>query len=594
MNDKKHHAYLHPDALFFFVRLVLRPVESTIGIGLFASLLFAIYAFCTLFPGVIFTNMMAHDNFVFIDGIHRIWSGHIPHLDFSTALGALNFLWPAIFGLITDSEFKAFLLQQISFLALILGLSVYISRTRLNYFCSIVLLIYMAAIVGAPVAIGFPGSFVTYALYYNRFGWALVVVSFLMFLPVNHLRTLKEGTWRFEACFEAFVLWIAFYTKITYFVSIFGLFLIFACIDRRWLKAFIASCLCFLIGMGCVELFWPGLHLAYFGDLLMAGKSTDAGFLLMALDDLKYNLAGLLGSIIAISIVFTTYRKFNVLGIRTFIAPAFYLVLISLFIAANNSDLYSLPSLFALYVTGFILVLNVTREIHEARKFQKFALISLGLLVFLSAVPEAIERQGALERFFRIGYFNKRYPYPFPYPASMGEMKIIEGKVGFLEKLDSEGKVTLTAEELRAHVIPPRQEIYQTQFAYMVAKGYQALLDVFSKWRPGPIIHLDFTNPFSTLLGTPSALGEYAWYHAGRNISKHVHLPPGRVFQDAKFVMVSRFPTVAATAALLEEIYGEYIKRNYTLVYKDAFWKIWMSNRVDNTRELKRQKNNNE
>ena len=582
MNDRKPNSYLYPSALSGFLRLILLPVESTIGIGLFALLLFSIYAFCTLFPGVIFTNMMAHDNYVFIDGIHRIWSGHTPHLDFSTALGALNFLWPAIFSLITDSEFKAFLLYQLSFLGIMLGILVYISRTRLNYFCSIILLIYMAAIVGTPVSIGFPGSFVTYAMYYNRFGWALLLASFLMILPLN---TFKERTWRFEAFLGAFILWIAFYTKITYFMAIFGFFLILTFFDRRWLKTLTASSICLLILMGCVEVFRPGLHLAYFGDLLMAGKASEGSFL-MIWSNFNGNLIYLLGFFFAINIVYIAHKKSKLLAFTVFLATAYYNVFISLFIASNNSDGVGLPSLFALSITGFILVLKGTPKIDKAQKFQKFALISLGLLVFLSAIPEAIERQGALERFFRIGYFNNRYPYPFPFPEPMREMKIMEGDVGFLEKLDSSGKVTLSLEELRGRAIPPRQEIYQTQFAYMVAKGYQALLEVFSKCGPGSIIHLGFTNPFSTLLDAPSATGEYAWYHAGRNISKHARLPPERVFQDAKFVMISRFPTVAATAELLEEIYGEYVRSKYTLVYEDALWNIWMSNRFDETGEI--------
>ncbi len=584
MNDRKRCSYFHPGTLSGFIHLILHPVESTIGIGLFALFLFSIYTFCTLFPGVIYTNAAAVDNYVFIDGIHRIWSGHTPHLDFSTALGALNFLWPAVFGLITDSEFKAFLFYQISFLAIILAIQVYISRTRMNYFCAIILLIYLAALVGTPVPMGSRGSLVTFAGYYNRFGWALLIVSFLMTVSSNRLR---EESWCFEAFLAAVILWIAFYTKITYFIAILGIFIISAFFDRRWLKTVIASSLCLIIGMVCCELFRPGLHLSYFSDLVMTSKATQ-GSCLMAWDDFKGNVVSLLASSFSIGIVFLVHREFNILSFPFFLTTACYNVFISIFVASNNTDFYGLPSLLALYVTGLILVSKGVPKIDEAHGLQKFALISLGLLVFWSAIPEAIERQGGLERFFRIGYFNKRYPYPFPFPEPMREMKIMEGEVGFLEKLDANGNVTLTIEDLRTHAIPPRQEIYQTQYAYMVAKGYQALQEVFSQWGSGPIIHLGFSNPFSTLLAVPSARGDYAWYHAGRNFSERVHRCPEMVFQDAKFVMFSRFPSVAETTKQLNSIYGDYIKRNYTLIHNDAYWQIYLSDKADRTGEQTR------
>ncbi len=573
MDERKSDAPISAK-LICFIERILTPVNSTRGISLFALLLFLIYAFCTIAPGVLYTGLAAMDHYVFIDGIHRIWSGHTPHLDFSTALGALNFYWPALFGIITDSEHKAFLFYQISSLCIFLGMLVYISRTRLNYFCSFILFIYMAALVGAPLPMGFPGSYVSFASYYNRFGWALLVISFLMPLPFN---SASDKSRLKEQILVIVILWIALYTKVTYFIAIFGLFAVITIFERNWLKTLIISTFCLTLFVACVELFLPGFHLAYILDLLMAGKATRT-FIMDAWYDLKGNWLSLSSACFSMGVVFITHKKFNMPKFRFFLIVVCFNLFISLFIASNNTDYFGLPSLLSLHIYCFLMVLASVPRDYGFEKLRYALLFVMGLLVFFSAVPEAIERQGALERFFRIGFFADKYPYPFPFPEPMREMKIIEGKVGPLERLDSEGKVTLTLEDLRAGAVPPRQEIYQTQYAFMVAKGYNALLTVFAKWGAGSIINLDFSNPFSTLLDVPSARGEYAWYHAGRNFSRTVHLAPERVFKDAKFIMFPKFPTVLKTARLLQEIYGDYIDHHYTLILNNPYWNVYMAN----------------
>lgn len=572
---------LSPSNFLRIVDQALRPIQTTAGIGLFCLLLFSIYAFCTFFPGVIFTNTAACDNYIFIDGVHRIWSGHIPHLDFSTALGALNFFWPAMFGIVTESEFKAFLLYQISFLAVMLAILVYISRTRLNYFCAIILSIYLAAIVATPVPMGLPGHFVTYATYYNRFGWALMTISFLMMLKP---RTAKTHIRLIDALLVTVLLGIAFYTKITYFFAIAGTFFLFSLFERYWLKALIIGSLGFLTCVVLLEIVHLGIHLAYGRDLLMAGKSTP-GIIADFWDNLSRNLPQIMGVIFSILIVFMVTEKDAISHFPLFAAAACWNILTAVFVSTHNYDDGGLPSLLAVYVTGLMLVVQKARPLHALATYQKTALVVMATLIVFSSVPEAIERQSALERFFRLGCFHNRYPYPFPFPEPMREMKIIEGPVGFLEKVDTNGKVNLTVEDLRVAGASPRQEIYQTQYAYVISQGYGVLLDLFAKWGPGPVINLDFSNPFSTLLGTPSARGDYAWYHGNRNISKNAHFPPERVFQEVKYVMISRFPPFEETADLLLEIYGDYLKENFKLIYSGAFWQVWLAKPVGATQK---------
>jgi hypothetical protein len=67
-----------------------------------------LYAGWLLAPGKLMTVIAAPDLFIFTDGIHRIWGGAVPHLDFSTALGAFNLWGPALFGALTSNEFDAF------------------------------------------------------------------------------------------------------------------------------------------------------------------------------------------------------------------------------------------------------------------------------------------------------------------------------------------------------------------------------------------------------------------------------------------------------------------------------------------------------
>ena len=252
---------------------LVRPCKLHWGLLALAAVVLFYFWNNLLAPGALFASFMAHDNFIFIDGVHRVWDGCVPHLDFVTGLGFLNFVGPALAQPFTDSEVMALLHYQMWWVVLAVGFSLYLGITRLHNASTIVLLVYSAAIVGAPSNIGDNRFLITMAMFYNRYGWALLTFAFLILLPRR-----KSSKWldTLDACMLAAILFLSAYTKITYFVAIAGMYGLAALLYRReFLLKFVAGGTLFLVLAGLIELLWPGIHAAYFVDLKQLSAASN-------------------------------------------------------------------------------------------------------------------------------------------------------------------------------------------------------------------------------------------------------------------------------------------------------------------------------
>lgn len=132
-----------------------------------------------------------NDYVVLLDGAWRMHHGQIPHRDFYSVIGPLplaclkaGFSW---FGPSPDSLPKSMVL----FGALFSGIGLEIARSRLPGWWPLLLPVVVLSCAAAPVPLGIGGGpffgfrhQTTYAMFYNRLGWAALLPAMLMvFLP---------------------------------------------------------------------------------------------------------------------------------------------------------------------------------------------------------------------------------------------------------------------------------------------------------------------------------------------------------------------------------------------------------------------------
>lgn len=535
--------------------------------------LWSVYAVGLMTPGVIYTNMMAHDNYIFIDGIYRVLIGDIPNLDFISGLGPLNFMGPAALAFLSDSPYTLFLMFNLLVLFLCLSVGVYLSQTRLPRLPGICFQLYLAAVIAAPVPMGFSGSNVTFAMYYNRIGWGGLMLLALLFLS-----TPDPGRWthKIEGFFVGIALAFLLYTKITYFLIAVVLFIFFAVYRKLHRTSLLYSLGVLLVVGTVIELAYPGLNRSYLGDILdMAMVGND--FFGRLRQTFKLNIISILIPLALLIILMPTLSfKMKNSGKKVL---SFYFLLLgsSLFILSTNAEVISLPLMFSVILIATALFSQSVANSESDRPSHRAVAILL-ILGLLPWVSETIERQGAMERFFRIGRSGN---YEMKVPDQMKKMFIDEGVLGGLDRADVDGNIQVSFTEFRSLVKnSSRQEIFQTQYAYTVARGVKAMREVFNNYGPGSLYNLDFANPFSHLLRAPTAKGTYLWHHDTRNFSLEHYRPAQEIFANVDYVMIPRLPMVEKTSHSLKMIYGNYIKANYSCVLRTELWGMWLKKQL--------------
>lgn len=180
----------------------------------YSVLVFLIISLILLLPQGTFINLMAHDTFIFFDGAYRLTKGQIPHIDFITPLGMLCYFLPYASLKLTHSYALTMHVTSV-LVGLFILVSAYICfRKRLSNLVSFLLITYLLLIVTVPKAAGDSWLYMTFAMFYNRFGWAALTILFLFYIiPIKKTRY----SLIVDIMAISFLLVFLFYIKITYF-----------------------------------------------------------------------------------------------------------------------------------------------------------------------------------------------------------------------------------------------------------------------------------------------------------------------------------------------------------------------------------------
>lgn len=521
----------------------------------------------------LYATVMTHDVFIFIDAAHRIQSGLRPHLDFVTGLGALNFYGPALWGLV-DDPFRSFALFHVLALVVVLVLAAYAALTRaLDAFAGVALMLYVGAVAGSPSNLGDPAAALTFAMWYNRLCWALLLIVLVLFLAPRHGHgatvTIGDAT-------AILVLGVAgFYLKITFATVAAGLaglaFLTVPHLRRPVLLAAVGAGLTLL----WVELAVSGLHAAYLRDLRDIGAVNGVSLLdpVRLLPDLK-TLYEVTVATAAAGLYAGVVGRAGQRDLGLFVT----ILVTSNYLYSTNIQQSGLVGLAAVPLLAYV---RVAASPDDAIRHRRLWAGSLAITLVAFTAPEAATRYLSLINYAAWSHDNA---YPFAAPQRLADGLIaadagVAGTHSFLARLDAgESPAAVLAErEAYRHRHPIDQAIYQVEYAYMIAQGAAALERAFQAdpGGRGPVIVLDFANAISPALDLPPSRGDFAWFHEGRNIDAEHHPRPDELFRNARYVMAPNFSTTAGTRDFLLRLYGTFLSREYVLVVDGLLWRIW-------------------
>jgi hypothetical protein len=168
------------------------------------------------FVGAVPTRVFGHDIFFLLENGWRVVNGQRPHVDYASAWGPVTFL---IAGL--GLTFSGFTVDGIGYGNAIFGLlvslwSYHLVRDRLEPIPRILISLYLVGLIVAPYPLGWGVFHTSYAMVYNRYGYALLGLIMLESFETagGQRREKEEWIGGFSSGVAA---GLALFLKITYF-----------------------------------------------------------------------------------------------------------------------------------------------------------------------------------------------------------------------------------------------------------------------------------------------------------------------------------------------------------------------------------------
>lgn len=202
--------------------------EKNTSTGVIIAIFGILIVNCTLIDKGYY-EIMPNDLINLLDGAYRVHLGQVPHRDFSTVIGPLQYIVPALFMDMSADALSGLRYYNAILLLLALPAVIYIQRTRMNGIFSI----FFAALVGLTIAcklmLGYDPSLQSYgvtlgsttAMMYNRIGFASLILQVALYASPGSSRDPKRST--VDGLIIGALCGVAFYSKITFGLVSLGL-----------------------------------------------------------------------------------------------------------------------------------------------------------------------------------------------------------------------------------------------------------------------------------------------------------------------------------------------------------------------------------
>ncbi|MCJ8518800.1 hypothetical protein ABID21_001689 [Pseudorhizobium tarimense] len=482
-------------------------------------------------PGRAITAAFTNDVLIFLDGAHRIAWGQLPNRDFHSALGPLVFYIPAVGYWLSGSLGAAMPVGMAVLLVAFLAPAIRILQARLRTSIALAFGGFLVLILAAPINLGSPLSLLSFAMFYNRIGWAALGLLLVMYIrprQATHAGDLAD------AAAAAVLLLLQFYTKATYGLVSIG-FLAFMLLDRQQRSWVLGALLLTIAGAAFVELAWRGTW-QHVEDLAAAARVSGGRDLFAFVRSALNNLADITVYAIAAAVIVWRTRSVRDLLFYCFCAVSGILILNQ---NAHGWGIITLYSGAAVATESACRLLS--RKPPDGTSDSASAGNGLPLLLAFFLLPPSVHHASVLALHARLAMINA-------------------GTSLHLPKL----------EDLRLVAPGASPDTFMSRYHESITKGSRLMQSLSPP--PERVVVLDFVNPFSAGLGLRPPIGDSAWLHWGRNVDEKTHLPPEALLADAEIVMI---PKVGINSTPLQQIYGPFISREFDLLQESDTWIVY-------------------
>ena len=490
-------------------------------------------------PGQTVTTKYLDHLFVILDGAYRVMAGQAPGRDFHTPLGPLAFYVPAAGHWLSGSLGGAMPVGMALLLLALAPAMAHVLASRLHPFLALPLGAFLVLLLAAPVNLGESVTALSFAMFYNRIGWAALAVLLVMYLRPRQAHPRQDI---FDACAAAFLTAVMLYTKITYGLVALA-FLVLLLLDprqRRWAALAIGLTLAAAI---VVEGFWRA-SLAHLADLMLTAKVSGSlrGTSGQIIDHVLGNLADYVLLALFAALALARTRSLRDALFYVFCAVSGFLII------NQNQQAWGILTIHAASAVAAETIIRASRETPEPA-FQPWSAAAGAKLLFLALVlPTVVHSMIALGLHGTAASLRWGQEVALP---NLGRVRLVN--------LWSWGD-----HEAAEHYLET------------VRDGAAALASLPEK--PSRILVLDRANPFSVGFGYEPPCGDSAGLLWGRTLDSAHFIPADQLMAGVQAVMepkpseIIADPEAAKERGLLRAVYASGIAAAFSPARETKHW----------------------
>lgn len=535
-------------------------------------LLLALGYFVLVRPDASFAERFLNEAFGLADGAWRVANGQVPSVDFVSPYGAATYL-PTAAGLLLDySVGGALAFGHFLTAAFLLPLMCLAARRRVSTLPALVLVVFAFLLVLAPVRLGGSYADLTWGVDYTRQGWAGLAVALLYYLEPRRIG--RRDLWVDTVVLTLLLLFL-FYLSMT-FALVAGAFAIANAMTSGYkLRLGIAALAACVAAITILETTsgYSSAHFTYLRDVFSGAAPSWLdidGLIDLTLDhrlEIFLCYSGL-------AVVFAMGRR----SLSDFLFVTGCLAASLLLLDQSGQTNRVLPGL----VTVLIILAELAqrRELggtvpagHSGWSRQIVSSLVLAMALSLTAQPAYAAARGLWLHYEQLAEARYRGE---PDLAGIYVPRLSVSPTADLHAVlghDDEAHDQLHVQR------PPK--LGTREYALLVEEGLKLLHSVPLEGKA--VVTFEQTSPFGVVLGLrPTASGDPlgsinpgSLERAEADGRLDREKLSERFFSDTDYVMVPELPHSAVQLDLMENLYGDYLDRNFRELKRSSHWRLY-------------------
>jgi hypothetical protein len=503
------------------------------------------------------------DMHVLLDGGWRILNGQTPNVDYYNPIGPLTYALIALGMKLWHPSTSAVAYGNVLFAVVLVTYAWAIGQPRLSALSAAVFALFVFVLVTAPRPLGYPVFKTTYAMIYNRQGYALLSILLLeLFIKV---RDQVRPHYLLDGASSGILLALILLCKISYF----GMAAVAAAIHlalfshrKKWIIGVAGG---FLVSVAAVELLLGTTLISYFSDINVAAHVQSSS------QRLRLLIAGGKNNLINIYLVFLLliFARFSAVdeGSRNGVTIKMWAIIafvvgFGLTIGAGNAAQGGGAQDPLFFVGGLIILEYLSRECHRCEHRSKGTNALPTLLAILVVFPVFC------------GSIMIRDCVSMAYAAAWNQFKLpaFEESRRFHSKTLYDFVIPESTDHITAYW-PAREHTDKINDGLDLLRKYATNSD--------KVVSLSFTNPFSFGLELIPPKGDVLWWDLNFSFDRK-HTPAAeKIFKEATIVMIAvlkdrRQGSDFEEVDLMVDLYGDYVKKYFVEKDHSRVWSLWV------------------